>query len=119
MQSSLFVSLSGHLEAQETGSACLCGVVDLERRLARRVEVAVVAERVVLAHDDLAMVRCWPISNDLSVLHTGSLLPGSFTVAYCCSLYFLNAGSSDCSKLASLPARALISAKRFNKSISV
>jgi hypothetical protein len=32
-------------------------VVDLERRLARRVEVAVVAQRVVLAHNNLITIR--------------------------------------------------------------
>jgi hypothetical protein len=32
-------------------------MLDLERRLARRVEVAVVAQRVVFAHDDLKFVN--------------------------------------------------------------
>lgn len=36
-----------------SGAAYLRGMLDLERRLARRVEVAVVAQRVVLAHNDL------------------------------------------------------------------
>jgi hypothetical protein len=35
----------------------LCSVVDLERRLVRRVEVAVVAQCVVLAHNDLVVIR--------------------------------------------------------------
>lgn len=36
-----------------SGAAYLRGMLDLERRLARRVEVAVVAQRIVLAHNDL------------------------------------------------------------------
>jgi hypothetical protein len=99
------------------GRAYLCSVIDLERRLARRVEVAVAAQCVVLAHNDLSTVRFQIATFIPYILHTASLLPGSFTVAYCCSLYFLNAGSSDCSKLASLPAKALISAESFNNSI--
>jgi hypothetical protein len=91
-------------------------VVDLERRLARRVEVAVASQCVVLAHNDLNTVRFRITTAIPHIIHTASLLPGSFTVAYCCSLYFLNAGSRDCSRLASLPAKALISAKSFNKS---
>lgn len=91
-------------------------MVDLERRLACRVEVAVIAQSVVFADDDLVTIRTQLITELYHNLHTASLLPGSFTVAYCCSLYFLNAGSSDCSKLASLPANALISATSFNKS---
>jgi hypothetical protein len=89
-------------------------VVDLERRLARRVEVAVAAQCVVLAHDDLNTVRFQLATIVPYIIHTASLLPGSFTVAYCCSLYFLNAGSSDSSKPASSPAKALISAESFN-----
>jgi len=38
------------------GAAYLGRMLDLERRLARRVEVSVVAQRVVLAHNDLIPV---------------------------------------------------------------
>ena len=51
------VSLKSYLEARKTGAAYLCSVVDLERRLARRVEVAVIAQCVVLAHNHLVAVR--------------------------------------------------------------
>lgn len=88
MQSSLFVSLSGHLEAQETGSACLCGVVDLERRLARRVEVAVVAQSVVLAHNDLIAIRSYPssfMSQLIIPAHCFQAASQSHTAAHCTS----------------------------------
>jgi hypothetical protein len=49
----MVVSLRKGSFRDASGAAYLRGMLDLERRLARRVEVAVVAQRVVLAHNDL------------------------------------------------------------------
>lgn len=110
MQSNLLLALVVIPTPYKLARTYLCCVVDLERRLARRVEVTVASESVVFAHNDLLLVRSELVIIHHVIGHTASLLPGSLIVAYCCSLYFLNAGSRDCSKLASLPARALISA---------
>lgn len=89
----------------------LRGVVEGERGLAFDVVVPSLSERVVRADDDLsalfspivrlpfrlAGLTCW-------------LLPGSFVVASCSSLYFLNAGLTDCRILGSSTVRDLISA---------
>lgn len=57
-------------------------------------------------------------SSSTRAVHTASLLPGSFTMVYCSSLYFLNAGSSDRSKLGSSFVKALISAIRLSCALS-
>ena len=49
----MVVSLRKGSFRDASGAAYLRGMLDLERRLARRVEIAVVAQRVVLAHNDL------------------------------------------------------------------
>lgn len=56
MQSSLDVSCHSRSNAGKLDRTYLCCVVDLERRLARRVEVTVASESVVLAHNDLLMI---------------------------------------------------------------
>jgi len=48
-------------------------------------------------------------SSDPRLFHTDSLLPGSFTVANCSSLYFLNAGPRLCESCGSLFVSALMS----------
>lgn len=82
------------------GTIYLRSVIYVERRLAGCIEVPAIVQRVVLAEKDLARISsCEELS--VSPLLTASLLPGSLTVVYCSSLYFLKAGSNVPTKLES------------------
>lgn len=75
--------------------AYLCGMVDLKRSLAFRVEIAVIFERVKFTDDDLSRSIVSDIAQHPRVHPTSSLDPGSFTVESWDSLYRLNAGSRE------------------------
>jgi hypothetical protein len=76
----------------------LCGVVDLERGLALRVEVAVILELVKFTNNDLpnkSVSSTADIDHHARAKPTSWLDPGNFTVASCVSLYRLNAGRRE------------------------
>ena len=75
--------------------ACLRRLVHFEGGLACGVEVSSVTKRVVRADNHLPRSTPCNITQSFLNVHTASLLPGSFTVVNCSSLYFLNAGSSE------------------------
>lgn len=96
------------------GRACLGDVIELEARRALHIKISSVAERVVRADENL--VSNLPFSliylPDLLIGSklTGWLLPGSFTVASCSSLYFSKAGVSSETIFGEDTVKALMSA---------
>lgn len=102
-----------HWEVGGEGEPYLCDMIECERALALDVEVSSVFESVVGTYQDLQVAFRQPRSiyqfGSKSGMHTSLEPPGSLTVVNCSSLYFLNAGSADSSRLRSSGVRALMS----------
>lgn len=89
----------------------LSDVVKFKRSRALNVIVSVSVELVELADKHLFRIAISLIFSTPSVVprRTSWLLPGSFTVVNCVSLYFLKAGSSDGMMSGPSAVRALMS----------
>lgn len=90
-------------------------VIEFKARGALNIVIPSVSQRVVGADHDLQSLcqRFFLLNFSGSMLLTGSLLPGSFTVVNCSSLYFSKAGPSCSTSWGSDKVSCLISNRSF------